>query len=119
MSYTIPTEKPDLANATPEFLLDELGQTREVKKASEGHEAFLKTALLARLEDGETAIEGELFDGTISEGGSTRLNAGLLEDFMATVTEMTINGEEVEPKTFAQQFYKFSPSTTIRAKRKE
>ncbi len=74
-------QAPDLANATPTYLVDELGSIREQLANLKKMEGFLKEALLAR-SDGKIAIEGEIFVAAITDRSQQRLDtAGLKEEF--------------------------------------
>lgn len=65
---------PDLSNATPQMLIDELGKmsamSNYLKKSIDVH----KEALYARVGKKEQQIQGERYSATISPGGSTIVN---------------------------------------------
>jgi hypothetical protein len=64
---------PDLSNATPEFLADELGKIRRVMKEAKQQEGFYKTALAARMEPG-VAVNGEVYRAGLTMQQQERLD---------------------------------------------
>ena len=73
---------PDLSNATPTFLADELGGVREQIKKFKKLEGYYKEAMLARLEQGQTTVEGEKYLQTIVEVEQMRFDtAGAKEKY--------------------------------------
>ena len=72
---------PNLDNATPGYLADELGKAREKKKEYEQLEGFYKSALVARLGD-ETECEGDEFVAEVTESSRTALSAPLVRASM-------------------------------------
>ena len=52
-------EMPNLANATPSFLIDEMGRLRAEIKKLEQMEGYYKEALKAQWPEGEKSHEGE------------------------------------------------------------
>jgi hypothetical protein len=50
---------PDLTNATPEYLVDELGWVRDMLKLFGRREGFLKEALKGRWPEDAATVEGE------------------------------------------------------------
>ncbi len=72
---------PDLSNATPTFLVDELGGVREQIKELQKLEGFYKEALQAR-SGGKTTIEGETFVALLTDQTQQRIDTkGLKEEF--------------------------------------
>lgn len=59
---TTADQMQNLANATPEFLADELGDIRQQVKDLKKREGFIKTALNARL-DYDDLVHGERYGG--------------------------------------------------------
>ena len=57
----------NLANATPQFLVDELGGVRAKIKELQKEEGFLKEALKARVDETDTVVEGDLYAATIEQ----------------------------------------------------
>ena len=71
----------DLSNATPSFLVDELGSIKDRIKELQTEEGVLKQALLAKLSDGQRVIQGETHSGMISDRTRVGLDsAKVLED---------------------------------------
>lgn len=54
-------EMPNLANATPSFLIDEMGRIRSEVKKLEQMEGYYKEALKAQWPEGETQEDGEIY----------------------------------------------------------
>lgn len=72
---------PDLSNATPGFLVDELGEVREKIAELKKLEGFYKEALLARSHEVHS-VEGETFVAGLTDRSQQRLDtAGLKEEF--------------------------------------
>lgn len=70
---------PNLNNATPGFLVDEIGMLRTEMKALEKKEAFFKEALLARVKPGQR-VEGELYYAEISSECRTGLDTQRIKE---------------------------------------
>ena len=66
MAKTKTFRVPDLTNATPEFLVDELGSLRDQIKELAKQEKMIKTALLARSE-GVSTINGDRYSAQIND----------------------------------------------------
>lgn len=76
------SKMPNLDNATPGFLVDELGAVREQIKDLQKHEGYFKEALKARLEPGQTTVDGEVFSALIEEVEQVRLDTPLIRKDM-------------------------------------
>ena len=77
-------EMPNLSNATPGFLVDELGNIRDQIKELKKREGFFKQALEARLDPAQDEVDGDVYKATISEVVSERLNtSGIREEMSA------------------------------------
>ena len=75
------SKMPDLDNATPGFLVDELGAVREKIKDLQKYEGYYKEALKARLEPGQATVDGEVFSALIDEVEQVRLDTtGIRKD---------------------------------------
>ncbi len=80
---------PNLDNATPMSLVDDLGETREKISALKKLEGIYKEALKARLDDGQQTVDGDKFSALIEETTQSRLDqdkvkASLDPDVLAT-----------------------------------
>ncbi len=74
---------PNLDNATPGMLIDELGGLRSKISVLKKQEGFYKQALMARLEDGQTLVEGDqFFDGMIEDTVQERLDTPKIREDM-------------------------------------
>lgn len=71
----------NLSNATPEFLVDELGKIRDQQKILEKQEGFYKEALKARL-DGRTFVDGEEYLASIATQERTSLDQQKIKEDM-------------------------------------
>ncbi len=71
---------PNLDNATPEVLVDWLGDVREKAKELKQLEGYYKEALMARAED--DLITGEVFYATIEEVEQMRLDTSAVKEEM-------------------------------------
>jgi len=73
---------PDLSNATPGFLIDEIGKLREEQKRIKFLEGFYKQALEARASkaqlNGTEFIQGEKYIGDRSFQAQKRINSELV-----------------------------------------
>lgn len=67
-------DMPNLDNATPGSLVDDLGATRVESAKLKKREGFLKQALFARLDEGQTLVEGEKFNAMIQDVVQERLD---------------------------------------------
>ncbi len=65
---------PNLDNATPSFLVDELGSIRAEQKELKKREGYIKAALKARIKPGEYSIEGEKYTAEIIEQAQMRID---------------------------------------------
>lgn len=69
------TKVPNLANATPEFLADEIGKLAEARKENEKMEKLYKEALKARCKNlGIDFVQGEEFEVSITKSDRTALD---------------------------------------------
>lgn len=73
---------PDLSNATPEFLVDEIGYLRDQKKQIEKAEGFYKEALTSRLTEGEREVTGETYVATLNSQTQERLSSEPVRAFI-------------------------------------
>lgn len=71
---------PNLANATPGFLVDELGEWRKKKKEAEKMEGFYKEAIKARLEPDQIYVEGENYELDITFQDRTDIDRDKLKE---------------------------------------
>lgn len=69
-------------NVTPEMLVDDFGKHNEKRKVEEKAEGFYKTAIKARLEEGETVVNGEEFICIIEDCTRTTLDTKAIEEDM-------------------------------------
>jgi len=74
IAFEIPEDLPDLANATPSFLVDEIGYLRECMKLIKKREGYFKEALIARLEPAQATIDGERYSALIENLSRSGLN---------------------------------------------
>ncbi len=65
---------PNLDNATPMSLVDDLGETREKISALKKLEGIYKEALKARLDEGQETVEGDKFNALIEQVTQSRLD---------------------------------------------
>lgn len=72
---------PNLANATPGFIVDELGRTRTELSRLKKLEGFLKQGLLARAKVGAVAGE-KYFDASIQELARSSLDTAAVKKEM-------------------------------------
>lgn len=96
------SQMPDLRNATPEFLIDEIGALAEKRKADEKIEKFYKEALKARAKKlGLTFVRGEKFEGTITTADRVTINTAQIKEEMGEdwVLERSRSTEVVTVKT--------------------
>ena len=74
---------PNLDNATPGMLIDQIGDIRTTMAMLKKREGFYKQALMARLEDGQTLVEGdEFYDGMIEDTVQERLDTPKIREDM-------------------------------------
>ncbi len=74
---------PNLDNATPGMLVDEIGDIRVAMSRLKKREGFYKQALIARLDEGQTLIEGDkLYDGMLEETVQERLDTAKIREDM-------------------------------------
>ncbi len=73
---------PNLDNATPEFLIDEIERVRDEQKPLKKLEGIYKEALKARLPENQNAVEGEFYAGIISEEERTGLDTAKIRKDM-------------------------------------
>ena len=87
---------PNLANATPEFIIDELGNLSAMESQIKKMRAFYKEALLSRLDvkiDDSTAVkewgpfEGETFSMTITQTSPNRVSTTLLKELHPEIAD--------------------------------
>ena len=78
---------PDLSNATPEFLVDEMGKLSMIENYAKKQKAFYKEALFAMMKiDPELVVNvpyvqaGETFIATITQSYPTRLDQTAFKD---------------------------------------
>lgn len=93
----------NLANATPEFLSDELGEIREVLKEGKKQEGFIKAALKARMDEGMDLVEGDYFRTTIDESVRNGLDTPKIKASMS--------------QEWIDEHSKTTEVTTVRSKR--
>jgi hypothetical protein len=74
-------ELPNLANATPEYIVDELGRIRDELNKYKRLEGFFKQALQGRRENGQNVISGSVYDALISEETQIRINADKVREY--------------------------------------
>jgi len=74
-------QMPNLANATPSFLVDELGALKRQISDLEKTEAFLKEALKARLKDQRTVV-GEQFTMIITTVTQERIDPNKVRELL-------------------------------------
>ncbi len=75
------TGLPNLDNATPNALVDWIGNVREQMKELKQLEGYYKEALLARVRSDEYEVTGEQFVATIEDVASMRIDtAGVKEE---------------------------------------
>lgn len=65
---------PDLSNATPSFLIDEIGKIRDQNKENKFYEGIYRKALDARLAKDQLIVEGDAFIGNFSTSVTERLD---------------------------------------------
>lgn len=75
---------PNLDNATPSFLVDELGSIRSEQKVLKKREGYIKAALQARIKPGEYKIEGEKYAAEIIEQAQMRIDTDLVKTEMGS-----------------------------------
>jgi len=107
MARTKSDAMPDLSNATPSFLIDEIGTQRVIKTAAEKLEKFYKTALYARMGDDETTVEGEKFAGLIEEVNAKRFNK---DKAIALLTELGATPEQIADCHMSSSYNKLTTS---------
>ena len=78
---TTADQMTNLANATPEFLVDELGDIREQVRVLKKQEGFYKTALKARM-DYDEMILGERYKGVKTQKERTGLDVAKIREDM-------------------------------------
>jgi hypothetical protein len=78
---------PNLDNATPGFIVDELGRIREEMSRLKTLEGYYKQALQGRRADGQNAISGTLFDALISEETQIRVSSDKVRNYFAADAE--------------------------------
>jgi hypothetical protein len=76
---------PNLDNATPGFIVDELGSVREEIKNLVKFEGYYKEALKARLEPGQATVDGETFSALIVDTEQVRLDTARIKEDMDEV----------------------------------
>lgn len=74
---------PNLDNATPSFLADELGAVRKEIKALEKLAAFFKTALKSRIDKKTKEAKGDKFTVVQIDVTQKRLNGALVEEALS------------------------------------
>lgn len=79
--YRIPTQLPNLANATPGFLADEYGELKARLSELERLTNFYKEAIKARLEPGESA-SGEKYTVMLQVQTQVRLDTAAIRKSM-------------------------------------
>jgi hypothetical protein len=67
-------ELPNLENATPAFLLDQIAIHREAQKEGKFWEGFYRNAFDARIAEGQTSIESDNNVGEIVEVDQERID---------------------------------------------
>ncbi len=75
-----PFPMPNLDNATPGSLVDDLGATRAESAKLKKREGFIKQALFARLDEGQTLVEGEVFNAMIQDTVQERLDTAKIRE---------------------------------------
>lgn len=83
MAKRLKQAMPNLANATPEFIVDELGRVREQLNDLKTLEGFLKQGLLGRRADGQNVISGQVYDCLISSDSQIRISADKVRAYFA------------------------------------
>ncbi len=76
-------ELPNLANATPEFLADELGDVRSKSKDLKKLEGYFKEALKGRIDFGETAT-GDRYSVQRSKRVQRRIDTTSIKEEMGS-----------------------------------
>lgn len=66
---------PNLDNATPNVLVDWIGNVREQMKELKQLEGYYREALMARVDDGEYEVTGEQFEALIEDVEQMRLDS--------------------------------------------
>ena len=94
---------PNLANATPAYLVDLLGETREEMSTLKRQEGWVKQALKARIQKGQMLVEGTEFEAEISNVVQERFDSEAARNDMGP--------------DWAQQYMKTIEFETIRVKR--
>lgn len=69
---------PDLSNATPSFLVDELESCRALQSHYKTLEGVLKQALKARMETGATEVKGEKYTAVFTQRSKRSLSSELV-----------------------------------------
>ncbi len=96
---------PNLDNATPMSLTDDLGEVREKISALKKLEGIYKEALKARLDEGQQTVDGEKFSALIEVTTQSRLDQDKVK-------------AETDPEVL-KGWYKEISFTTIRTTRRE
>lgn len=71
-------ELPNLANATPSFLIDEMGKLRAEIKKLQQLEGYYKEGLKARWPEDETSLDGETYSCNKENVVQFRLNTEMI-----------------------------------------
>ena len=69
-------EIPDLSNATPTFLVDQIGLQRQIQKDAKFLEGIYKQALDARRDKTVDFVEGDTFRGEYTTSPRESVNSG-------------------------------------------
>ena len=69
-----PSPLPNLDNATPSFLADELGTLRAQLKVLKQKEGIIRDALVARMQPSQTVAEGENYTAQLTHSEQRRLD---------------------------------------------
>jgi len=73
---------PNLENATPGYLVDELGRIREETSRLKRLDEYIKAALYARLAEGQTVVVGEVKSALIETITQIRLDNDKVKEDM-------------------------------------
>ena len=116
-------EIPDLANATPGYLSDELGETRKVIKNANKLEGFLKEALKARKDEGAEYVDGEKWRTNFIESSRSGISGPLVKEIFdgwETIQLSADGGRDIKDMTVEEFFEDVttrSSFTTIKSER--
>jgi len=78
--YDYGNKPPNFANATPEYLIDALGEIREMSKKCKKWEGWFKEAILGRRADFKAAINGEAYSGLLVDGEQVRIDSDAVRE---------------------------------------